>query len=184
MSKLLSFRPELSSFALAVCAALFYSPASHSHITLETKEAAVDSGYKAVFGVPHGCKGSPTVKIHVQIPEGVIGVKPQPKVGWTLDIVKGDYAQSYKLHGRDVTSGVKEVVWSGGSLPDDQYDEFVFVSYLSDTLSPDSDLYFPVYQECEEGSTHWVDVPTGGHHGGGHGHSASPAPSLKLRSGS
>ena len=68
---------------LILVAALTASPAA-AHITLETKQATVGSYYKAVFAVPHGCKGSPTVKIRVQIPEGVIGVKPMPKAGWTV----------------------------------------------------------------------------------------------------
>jgi periplasmic copper chaperone A len=45
---------------LILIAALAASPAS-AHVTLETKQAAVGSYYKAVFAVPHGCAGSPTV---------------------------------------------------------------------------------------------------------------------------
>src|SRR3546814_9117889 len=80
----------------------------------------------------------------------MVGVKPQPKPGWTLDIVKGDYDHAYKLYGSKVTSGVKELSWTG-RLPDDEYDEFVFVGYLSDFLKPGTVLYFPVVQECEKG---------------------------------
>jgi Domain of unkown function (DUF1775) len=32
--------------------------------------SGVGSGYKAVFRVPHGCKGSATVKLSIQIPPG------------------------------------------------------------------------------------------------------------------
>ena len=88
-------------------------------------QATVGSYYKAVFAVPHGCAGSATVKIRVQIPEGVIGVKPMPKAGWNLETVKGKYASEYELHGSKLSEGVKEVVWSGGKLADDNYDEFV-----------------------------------------------------------
>ncbi len=35
------------------------APAS-AHVLLEGKQAAVGAGYKAVFVVPHGCKGSAT----------------------------------------------------------------------------------------------------------------------------
>lgn len=51
--------------ALAIVATL---PAL-AHVTLEAPEAAVGGGYKAVFKVPHGCAGSPTVKLRVQVPE-------------------------------------------------------------------------------------------------------------------
>ena len=66
------------SKSLTVIATLAASSAS-AHITLENREATVGTFYKAVFAVPHGCAGSATVKIRVQIPEGVIGVKPMPK---------------------------------------------------------------------------------------------------------
>ena len=60
---------------LILMAALAASPAA-AHVYLEGKQATVGASYKAVFAVPHGCSGSPTVKIRVQIPEGVIAVKP------------------------------------------------------------------------------------------------------------
>src|SRR5262245_1228307 len=67
--------------------ALIAGPAS-GHVTLEGKQAPADSYYKAVLNVPHGCKESPTVRIRVRIPEGVISVKPQPKQGWKLAITR------------------------------------------------------------------------------------------------
>ena len=162
----------------AALATLAASPAA-AHVSLENRQAAVGSYYKAVFTVPHGCAGSPTIKIRVQIPEGVIGIKPMPKAGWTLDVVKGKYAASYDYHGAKLSEGVKEVAWSGGRLADDNYDEFVFASFLAGNLKPNTTLYFPVVQECEQGVSRWIDIPAEGH--GGHGHdSKSPAPGVKL----
>ena len=46
--------------------------------------------------------------------------------------------------------GVKEIVWSGGKLPDEHYDEFVFAGFLASDLKP-GPLYIPVTQECEKG---------------------------------
>ena len=125
----------MSKFAPAVIAlaALAASPAI-AHVTLEKRQAPVGSYYKAVFAVPHGCAGSATVKLRVQIPEGVIGIKPMPKPGWTLETVKGKYATEYEFHGSKLSEGVKEVVWSGGKLADDNFDEFVFSSYLTPGL--------------------------------------------------
>ena len=165
-------------FAVAA-AALAASPAV-AHITLEAKQAAVGSYYKAVFAVPHGCAGSPTVKVRVQIPEGVIGVKPMPKAGWTLDTVTGKYASQYDYHGAKISEGVTEVAWSGGKLSDQNYDEFVMQTFLTDTLRPNTVLYFPVVQECEQGVSRWIDIPSDGQDSG-HGHgSKTPAPGVKL----
>ena len=131
-----------------------------------------------MFAVPHGCAGSPTVKLRVQIPEGVIGIKPMPKPGWTLEMVKGKYAAEYEFHGGKLSEGVKEVVWSGGKLPDHQYDEFVVSTFLTDGMKPNTTLFFPVVQECEQGVSRWIDIPREGEV---HGHgSKSPAPGVKL----
>lgn len=167
------------SRVIVTLAALSLAPAAYSHVSLAVKQAPIDSGYKAVFSVPHGCKGSPTTKIRVRIPEGVVGVKPQPKAGWSLETITGDYAKPYTRYGAKVTSGVKEVVWTGGPLPDEHYDEFVFVSYLSSELTPDSTLYFPVVQECEQGVARWIDLPSAGQKAADD-HADSPAPGLKL----
>lgn len=164
---------------VAAVATVLFAPSAFSHVSLQTKQAPVESSYKAVFRVPHGCKGSPTAKIRVRIPEGVVGVKPQPKAGWTLETVKGDYAQTYTLYGAQIGSGVKEVVWVGGPLLDEHYDEFVFVGYLSGGLTPNTTLYFPVIQECEQGVARWIDLPAANQKATDD-HSDSPAPGLKL----
>jgi uncharacterized protein YcnI len=134
-----------------------------AHVTLENAEAVVGSGYKAVFRVPHGCEGKPTIAVRVQIPEGVIGVKPMPKPGWTLEKITGDYEKTYELHGTPVAQGVTEVVWSGGSLADDEYDEFVLRASLSADLEAGSTIYFPFVQECPDGAfARWIEIPAKG----------------------
>ena len=65
----------------------------------------------------------------------------------------------YDFHGAKLTEGVKEVEWSGGKLPDDFYDEFVISTFLTGGLKPDTMLYFPVVQECEQGVSRWIDIP-------------------------
>lgn len=157
-------------------AALVASPAG-AHVTLENRQATPASYYKAVFAVPHGCAGSPTVKFRVQIPEGVIAVKPMPKPGWSLETVKAKYATSYQHHGTTVTEGVREVTWSGGKLADDNYDEFVLATYLTGSLKPSTTLYFPVVQECEQGISRWIEIPPEGKPAH---ETKSPAPGVKL----
>lgn len=166
-----------NSLFLAAALSLAAAPA-FAHITLETSEAEVPSTYKAVFRVPHGCAGKPTIKIRVQVPEGVIAVKPQPKPGWTLEKTKGAYAKSYDYYGTPTSDGVKEVIWSGGSLPDDEYDEFVFRAYLTPDLKPDTVLYFPVVQECADGGVdRWIEIPAAGKAADDY---ETPAPGVKL----
>jgi periplasmic copper chaperone A len=169
-------RANHSCFLVAVAVVALAASSASAHITLENREATIGSSYKAVFVVPHGCAGSATIKIRVQIPEGVIGVKPMPKAGWNVEAIKGKYAADYDFHGAKLSEGVKEVVWSGGKLPDDNYDEFVLSTFLTGALKPNTTLYFPVVQECEQGVSRWIDIPA---EGNAHD-SKSPAPGVKL----
>jgi uncharacterized protein YcnI len=167
------------AFVRAALAAAILSAAATpalAHVTLERDEAAIGATYKAVMRVPHGCEGSPTLKLRVQIPEGVIGVKPMPKADWTLETVKGDYAGSYTMWGEPVASGVKEITWTGRLL-DEHYDEFVFRAYLSDQLPANTTLYFPTVQECEQGVERWIEIPAEGKNADDY---AFPAPGVKL----
>jgi periplasmic copper chaperone A len=166
------------SLVCAAIATLMASSAS-AHVTLENRQATIGAGYKAVFAVPHGCAGSATTKIRVQIPEGVIAVKPMPKAGWNVEVIKGKYAAEYDFHGTKFSEGVKEVVWSGGKLPDDYYDEFIVSTFLTGALKPDTVLYFPTVQECEQGVSRWIEIPEGDH--AAHAHDSKwPAPGVKL----
>lgn len=161
------------SFLSAAC---LFVPSAHAHVTLEQQEAAIGGPYKATFRVPHGCGDSPTVKLRVRIPDGVIGVKPMPKPGWQIETVKAKYDKPYKMFHNSVTEGVREVTWTG-KLPDDNYDEFVLSTYLIDELKPDTMLYFPVVQECENGVHRWIEIPEAGKSAGD---LPEPAPRVKL----
>ena len=163
--------------ALATFGLIAGTGGAQAHVTLETQTAQVPSIYKAVFRVPHGCQGASTTGIRVQIPDGVIAVKPMPKPGWTLETVKGEYGKSYDYYGTAMTEGVKEVVWSGGKLPDAFYDEFVMRVYLTGDLKPGTMLYFPVVQQCEKGVERWIEIPA---EGKGADDYETPAPGLKL----
>ena len=44
-------------------------------------------------------------------------------------------------------------------MPDDDYDEFVISTFLSGSLKPNTTLYFPVVQECEQGVSRWIEIP-------------------------
>ncbi len=152
-----SSRVLLAAFAAG--ATLCAAPAL-AHVSLERAEAEAGRSYKAVLKVPHGCEGSPTHTVRIEVPEGYIGVKPMPKAGWTLRTGRGAYAQAYAFyHGATLKEGVRTVEWSGGELPDDYYDEFVLSGFLARELSPGASLYFKVVQLCAKGELAWVEIP-------------------------
>jgi uncharacterized protein YcnI len=148
-----------------------------AHVTLESQEAKVNAPYKGILRVPHGCEKTATTSIRVRIPDGVIGVKPMPKAGWTLTTVTAKYPKPVKLYHSELTEGVAEISWAGGKLPDDWYDEFVFTGFLSGDLEAGKTLYFPVVQECEKGVHRWIEIPAAGQ---SRSDLPEPAPELKL----
>jgi periplasmic copper chaperone A len=166
----------MNRLCLIAIAALAAAPAS-AHVTLESRQAPVGTAYKAVFVVPHGCAGSPTVGLRVQIPDGVIALDAQPTAGWTVKTVKGNYAAAYDYQGAKVSEGITEVDWSGGRLPDKTRETFVVDTFLTTTLKPDTTLYFPVVQECEQGVSRWIEIPADD----AHPHDSKwPAPGVRL----
>jgi uncharacterized protein YcnI len=165
-----------TSVLIAIAGVLCVATVADAHVTLEQKEAPIGGSYRATFRVPHGCGNAPTVKVRVRIPDGVVGVKPMPKPGWQLNLVKGKYDKPYAMYHGSVTEGVKEVSWSG-RLPDDYYEEFVISVYLTDELVPGQMLYFPVVQECESGVHRWIEIPQDGKSAADYN---EPAPGVKL----
>jgi uncharacterized protein YcnI len=164
-------------FHVLIAAALAATPAG-AHVLLEGKQATVGAEYRAVFVVPHGCAGSPTIKLRVQIPEGVVATEATPVAGWNVETVKGKYAGVYDYKGNKVSEGIKEVDWSGGKLPDKTRQEFVIQTYLTGGLKPNTTLYFPVVQECEQGVSRWIEIPPDG---ATHSHEGKwTAPGVKL----
>ena len=151
-------RRLLISVALAVVVA---TPAL-AHVTLEAPTAAIGADYKAVFRVPHGCSGAATTALRVAVPEGFIAVKPMPKAGWTIAEKSGDYQAPHSLYGTPIKSGVVEVDWSGGTLPDAYYDEFVLFGQFAGDLKAGARIYFPAVQECGGKAERWIMIPETG----------------------
>lgn len=135
--------------------------ATFAHVSFETPQASQGSTYLGKFGISHGCEGESTLKVRVQIPEGVIAVKPVPKPGWTIELIVGAYENSYDYYGSTMTDGVKEIIWSG-ELLDIHFDQFAFRGKLTDRLVAGKAVYFPVIQVCANGTEKWVEIPTDG----------------------
>lgn len=146
--------------AAAVC--LLAMPA-FSHIALAENSASAGNAYKAAFQVGHGCQGSATTAISVQIPAGFQGAKPYPKTGWTLSVKRDKLARPYDDHGKLVSEDVAVVSWTAASkeaaLQDAYFDEFVLRGKLPETAGP---LWFKVLQTCENGSIDWSEIAAPG----------------------
>ncbi|MEO8531127.1 MAG: copper chaperone PCu(A)C [Deltaproteobacteria bacterium] len=141
----------------ALSAALLMATPALSHASLEVAEATIGTTYKGVMRITHGCDGLATHTVKIEIPDGFYAVKPMPKAGWTVETVIGTYDTPYVNHGTEMTEGVREIIWSGGDLHDDWYDEFVFRGTIGADVAPGV-MNFPTVQLCEGGENAWIDV--------------------------
>ena len=162
--------------AFAFCAAAF-SVQTQAHVVVDPKTAIAGDYSKVVFRVGHGCDGSPTTKIMITIPDGILGLKPQVKPGWKIGIKKEKLATPAMLHGKEILEVPREITWSGGPLPDEHMDEFG-MSFKAPEAA--GDLVFKVLQTCKKGSNHWSDAPMMEHAGHTMPMSSFPAPVLRL----
>ncbi|MEM7694003.1 MAG: DUF1775 domain-containing protein [Pseudomonadota bacterium] len=156
--------PVLKTLRTAGLSALALSVAPNlalAHATLEVKTAEAGSTYKGVMRIGHGCEGSATHTLEIQLPDGFINAKPMPKAGWTVTTETGAYDKAYDYYGRALTEGVRTIRWIGGPLADAHYDEFVFRGALRDHADG-AVLAFPTIQLCEDGRHDWVEIAAPG----------------------
>ena len=142
--------------AFAAFAVALSTTSAFAHTSFVNGTAEEDSTIVAALQVPHGCEGGlATTEVQVVLPEGFISAKPQPKAGWELEIIKGDYQKTYKNHGKDVKSGPVEIRWKGGNLPDDYYDTFNIQGKVAGVAAGKT-LPFKVKQLCsDKGIASW-----------------------------
>lgn len=147
--------------AVLVAAAILFPVDAGAHAVLDSRTAIAGGYQKLSIRIGHGCKASPTVAVEIQIPEGIIGAKPQPKPGWQVSVVREPLAVPFRDgHGTMVTERIARIVWTGGPLEDWQFDEFAFHVRLPNR--PGETLTFPVVQRCSEGEHRWVEEPAPG----------------------
>ncbi|OWO91052.1 hypothetical protein B5E41_28255 [Rhizobium esperanzae] len=169
----------IKTFALAALLSATAFAGAEAHVSFLDREVPLDTTILATLQVPHGCDGKATTEVRVKLPEGFVFAKPQPKAGWELEVIKGDYQKTYDNHGDKVKAGAIEIRWKNGNLSDDFYDTFVIQGKVSG-VEAGSSLAFPVTQLCGDVVTAWDQVATAG----GDAHELkSPAPLLKVVAG-
>lgn len=127
-----------------------------AQVFLDQTQAESGSYYKGVLTVTQGCDGSPTTAITVDIPEGLQFAQPMPKAGWQLEIVKKPVERPFFKDGIEITEAVRQITWSGNTLSDNHFDEFIFRGRIG--VGATSVLTFPVTQKCEAGELHWDQI--------------------------
>lgn len=145
----------------AAIASLVVIGTAAAHIGTTPSKAPAGQTSVIGFTVGHGCEGSPTRSVTIRLPAGITSAKPRPKQGWTIQIKRGRLPQPVKdFDGNTVRTGVLEVTWAGGNLPDAYYDTFELRLGLPN--APGRTLYFPTVQRCAKGVHRWIAIPRKG----------------------
>jgi periplasmic copper chaperone A len=143
----------------ALVLALAGPAAAHIEPTIEEAPAGGEVTFALI--VPHGCDDpeADTTRLEVQMPEGITEVVPEAVPGWDATIQESDPIV---------------VVWTGGPLPHDQFQEFGLSVAMPDR--PGETVLFPTVQTCEGGQeVSWIEeAPEGGEE------PEHPAPAITL----
>lgn len=152
----------LGATTLAAGLVVTGATSASAHVTVTPTTTAAGAYTLLTVSVPHGCEGSATTKVSIQMPEQIIAVTPSVNPGWDVEKVMEDLAEPIDDgHGGEYTERVAEVVYTAKEpLPDDLRDAFELSLRLPEAEG--ETLAFPAVQECEEGETAWVQLPEEG----------------------
>lgn len=140
-----SFRP-LAATALGIGVLVASAGPAAAHVTVSSDTTEPGEYALLAFSVPHGCAGSPTTEVEIELPiEGIGPVTPSVNPAWEVNRV------------RDDNDNVTAVVYTASDpLAADLRDSFE----VSTLILPNAtgELVFPVVQRCEQGQEIWDEV--------------------------
>jgi uncharacterized protein YcnI len=142
----------------AVVAALLLAGSAAAHVTVNPNTAPADSFSRFAIRVPTE-RAVPTVKVTVQIPEGLLFVSFQPKPGWTRTVKMAKLAEPVTMEGEKITERVASVTWSGGKIGPGEFDEFGMSAHVPNEAG--RQLIFPAIQTYSNGEVvRWIGHPS------------------------
>lgn len=145
-----------SATAIMFALNLSMTQSANAHVIFNEMEAPAKAFHTAQLRVMHGCAGSPTTSVTINIPDGVTRVTPRALTGWNVSINMKKLETPMTLHGFEVTETVGSITWSGGRFEDFAYEQFEMRMMMPD--KPGLRLEFPVHQKCETGELHWNQI--------------------------
>jgi uncharacterized protein YcnI len=143
--------------AAATAAALCVAGPVAAHV--HTDPSAVQAGKEATVGftIEHGCDGSPTTKMEIQLPDGSSGISGVDADGFTSAVA----GQVVTFTGGEVADGTEASFQVTFTAPDEA-----------------GEVPVKVIQSCAEGVNEWIEVAAEGE-----AEPESPAPLLTITSG-
>lgn len=141
----------LNSLLFTFLSLLFTFPIS-AHVTVKPAEVGVGQRLNFAVSVPTE-ENNPTTSVRLVIPQGLQSVRPNVKPGWNVQIkrvgesMKGEVLNTGEKAPDPET--VTEIIWSGGQIPAEMRDEFVFSAQAP---AEETSLNWKAYQTYSDGA--------------------------------
>jgi uncharacterized protein YcnI len=162
--------------ALAVVAVLGFAGVAGAHVTVDPSTAPKGGEVTLGFRVPNEEPAATTVQLQVVFPSDhpILGVDPEPTPGWHVAVTTSPLNPPVQTDDGPVTSYVSQIVWSGGSIPVGDFQEF---HILAQQLPTNTDsVTFKAVQTYSNGDVvRWIEIAQPGQPEPEH-----PAPVLTL----
>jgi uncharacterized protein YcnI len=168
-----------SVVAAAALAGLVVAEPASAHVTITASDSRAGAFALLTVSVPHGCDGSPTTKVAIQLPDAITEVTPTRNALYDLDVVTTELDEPITADdGDEITERVSQVVYTAKEpLPDGQRDAFELSVQIPEDAAGET-LAFPTVQTCETGSTAWTEEAADG---GSADDLEHPAPAILVR---
>ncbi|MFD4422864.1 YcnI family protein [Agromyces sp. NPDC058484] len=139
--------------------------AASAHVTVTPSGTAAGSYTVLTFAYSHGCEGSPTTALAIDIPESIESVSPTLHPNYTIEkVAEGDRTA--------------RVVYTAITPVEDGYRDAIELSVRLPEDAAGETLAFPVLQTCVEGETNWNELAEEGA-----AEPESPAPAILVTEG-
>ncbi len=152
----------LAAPAAAGVALLAIAGPASAHATITPTTTAAGAYTVLTVGIGHGCDGSATTKVAIQVSEDILSVTPTRNPLWNVTERQEKLAEPVTdAHGNEVTERDAVVIYTARQpLPDGIRDSFELSLQLPEEEG--KTLAFPVVQSCVKGEIPWTEVAAEG----------------------
>ncbi len=139
---------KIFTLVILTIAILTSAVPAFAHVAVKPNQVGVGSFQTFTVGVPNE-RDNPTIGLRLVLPEGIEHVSPNVKNGWNIEIVHDEKNMITDEHNEDHDAPVKEIIWTGGSIPAGQRDDFVFSAKVP---GEETTLSWKAYQTYSDGT--------------------------------
>jgi periplasmic copper chaperone A len=143
-----------------VIVAMAAAGSASAHVEIEEDEVVAGTEAIVTFAFGHGCEGSPTTQIRIQMPESIPTVTPTINASWDVEKVTEALDTPIEgANGEQITERVSEVVYTAHTPIEEGFRDTFELSINVPDDAAGQTIYFPTIQTCESGETAWIEIP-------------------------